>query len=135
MGLLHHVHVAPSTITAVQQFNFTHPTLLLVFFRVLLGDFMQNSLWSSVQSMRGSAGSLLSRWLGGTAGSVALKLGILLHGKGEEARDAALEPFGLWFRDGFREGFLDGLQEGLGDRDLECLDVVLDRPCLSPTFF
>ena len=85
--------------------------------------------------MSGSAGSLLSRWLGGAAGSVALKDGTLLQGKGDEARDATLDPLGLWLREGARDGFLEGLHEGLGERERECLDAVRDSTCLgrSPT--
>jgi len=47
---------------------------------------MQNSLWRREQSIKGRAGSLLSRWLGGAAGRVALKFRALFHGNGEEAR-------------------------------------------------
>ena len=85
--------------------------------------------------MSGSAGSLLSRWLGGAVGSVALNEGTLLHGKGEEAREAPLDPLGLWLREGARDGFLDGAAEGLGDRDREWREAVLDSACLcgSPT--
>ena len=109
-------------------------TLLLVFFLCLLGDFMQNSLCRREQSIKGRAGSLLSRWLGGAAGRVALKFGALFHGNGEEARDAPLEPRGLWFREGFREMFRDGFLEGFGERERECFEVVLDKPGLSPDF-
>ncbi len=79
---------------------------------------MQNSRCNKEHNIRGNAGSLLSKWLGGAAGRVALKFTRLFHGNGEEARDAPRDPLGLTTREGLRDGFLDGLPEGFGDRDL-----------------
>ena len=110
-----------NTLLYISKFNLKKKyfTLLLVFLRWRLeGDFIQNSLCSREHSIKGSAGSLLSKLLGGAAGSVALKFTELFQGKGEEAREAPREVLGLTTREGFLEWFLDGFPEGLGDRDL-----------------
>ena len=88
-----------------------------MFFLVLPGDFMANSLCSSEQRTRGNAGSLLSR-RSGAVGRVALKLGTRFQGKGEEDLEATLEPWGLGLCDAFLEGLMDGFLDGFGDNDL-----------------
>ena len=81
---------------------------------------MQNSRCSNVHSISGSAGSLLSRWLGGAAGSVALKAGALFQGNGDDEREAPRDPLGLWLREAFFDGF--------GDSERDSFEVVRDKP-------
>ena len=54
----------------------------------------------------------------GAVGRVVLKLGTRFQGKGEGARDAFFELWGLTFLEAFLEGTMEGLRDGLGDSDL-----------------
>ena len=77
--------------------------------------------------------------LSGAVGRVALKLGTLFQGKGEEEREWTFDPCGLGFCEGMREGLIEAFLEGLGLNDrvlprLEDLENALFTVLVSLTF-